>query len=61
MDALMRQIAQEGYKRTPPISLYLRKPALHPSDIVRKSLSGRHLETGGNLLDRAERSSPEAA
>jgi hypothetical protein len=46
MDAVMRQIGQEGYKRTPPISLYLRKPALHLSDIVRKSLSGRHLGTG---------------
>ena len=36
----------------------LRKPGLHPSDIVRERV---HLGSGSNLLDRAERSSPEAA
>ena len=43
----------------------LRKPALHLSDIVRKRVHPiyrvGHLGTGSNLLDRAERSSPEAA
>ena len=38
----------------------VRKSALHLSDLVRKRvhlLSGGHLGTGSNLLDRAERSS----
>ena len=54
-----RELSRDGdLGFTEPVALNVRKPGLQLSDIVRKRVD---LGTGSNLLDRAKRSSPEAA